>query len=267
MPWKSTVDRSGRTRFASPPPSARAAGRRLTLRLRDLCDQRTRGGRQRGEEQRQHDDAPKESLNNHACLTLRAPKAIRVGPARRFSRQKRGIIPGSPFRARLAHAFGGSAMPPVRKMRMPSSTEISGKRRPGPLADDDVAEIQVIRRHVDRHQRFRAGAAIDDELLRQEAEREPALGIFDHHHALEPRLVVRRKRGHELLHRRVDRPEHRHAQQEPPFAALQQALADDVGRERADQHDHHRRRQRSRGRESAGPAAGRRAASSGRRRR
>ena len=44
-----------------------------------------------------------------------------------------------------------------------------GKRRPVAFDDHDVAQIEVISRHVDRQQRLRAAAAIDGELARLES--------------------------------------------------------------------------------------------------
>ena len=63
----------------------------------------------------------------------------------------------------------GSDMPPVRKIRMPSSTVRSGNSARSRGIHHDVAEIQMVGRHVHRHQRFGTRAAVDRELLRQES--------------------------------------------------------------------------------------------------
>ena len=161
-------------------------------------------------------------------------------------------------------------MPPVRKILMPSSTDDIRKRRALALANHDVAQIQVVGRHVDRQQRLGTAPAIDRELPRQKAEHVPAARILDHHDALEPGLVVRRKGDDELLDRRINRPEHRHAQQ-PALARCSTPPADHVGRERADQHDRPPTVvSDAQARECAGPkllSSDRRTASSGRRRR
>ncbi len=100
----------------------------------------------------------------------------------------------------------------------------------------------MIGRHVHRHHRFRPRAAIERELPRQEPEHHAAPRILDDHDLLEARLVVGRERRHQLLHRRVDRLEHRHLQQ-VVLGALQHALADHVGRHRAGHQDERRRHQ------------------------
>ena len=125
---------------------------------------------------------------------------------------------------------------------MPCSTVMSGKEALLARADEHVAEIQMIGRHVDRNHRLGALPAIDGEFLRQKAEHESARRLLDQHDALEPVLVVRRERDDQLLDRRVDRAEDRHAQQ-IALGPLQQPLADDVGRERPDQQHDQRRRQ------------------------
>ena len=57
---------------------------------------------------------------------------------------------------------------------MPSSTVMSGNVARSRSHDHDVAQIEVIGRHVHRQQRLRAASAVDGELLRQEPEREAA---------------------------------------------------------------------------------------------
>ena len=113
-------------------------------------------------------------------------------------------------------------------------------KRLRPRTDDEVTEIQVIRRHVHRDHRFRARAAIERELARQEPDHRPALRIVDDHDFLESRLAVGRERRDQLLHRRVHRLEQRHVQQ-PLLAALQNPPANHVGRHRADHQDERRR--------------------------
>src|SRR5207249_203919 len=108
------------------------------------------------------------------------------------------------------------------------------ERRLIALANDDVAKVQVIGRHIYREHRFGAAPAIDGELARQESKQKPAFGILHHYHALEPRLVVRRKGDYKLLHRGINRAEKRHTQQ-PALRPLQHASADDVGRKYAGQ--------------------------------
>ena len=105
---------------------------------------------------------------------------------------------------------------------MPSSTVSIRERHAFALANHDVAQIQVVGRHIDGQQRFRPAPAVDREFARQKAEQVPAARILDHGDTLEPELVVRRKRHHDLLDRRVNRPEDRHAQ-EPPLGLLQDA--------------------------------------------
>ena len=55
---------------------------------------------------------------------------------------------------------------------MPCSTVMSGIRRAVARADDDVAQIEVVRRHIDRHQRFGPLPPVDRELPREEPEQQ-----------------------------------------------------------------------------------------------
>ena len=63
----------------------------------------------------------------------------------------------------------GTEVPPVRKIRTPSSTDRSGNRTRS-REHSDVPEIQVIGRHVDGHERLGGSGADERELARQEAE-------------------------------------------------------------------------------------------------
>ena len=88
-----------------------------------------------------------------------------------------------------------------------------GKHHPLPRVDQDVAEIQVIGRDVHRHQRLARRASRSSVNSRVRNPGRSRGRVLDQHHALEAVLVVGRERRHELLHRRVDGPEHRHEQQ------------------------------------------------------
>src|SRR5207237_10573139 len=109
-------------------------------------------------------------------------------------------------------------------------------RRAIARADHDVAEVEVIRRHVYGEQRLRPLPAIDSEFLREKSEDESSRGVLDEDDPLEAVLIVGRERDDELLDGRVDAAEERHAQQQG-FCLLQQPLADDIGRDRADEED------------------------------
>ena len=100
----------------------------------------------------------------------------------------------------------------------------------------------MIRRDVHGDHRFRSLAAVHGEFLRQKAQDEPPGHVLDQHDAFEPVLVVGRERHDQLLDRRVNRAEDRHAQQ-IAFRRLQQPFADHVGGERAHQQHEQRRRQ------------------------
>src|SRR6188768_1482443 len=63
-------------------------------------------------------------------------------------------------------------------------------------ADDDVAEIEMIGRHVDGDHRLGALAAIDREFLGQESEQQSARDVLDDDDPLEAVLVVGRERDH-----------------------------------------------------------------------
>src|SRR5207237_7029812 len=77
---------------------------------------------------------------------------------------------------------------------------------------------------------------IDSEFLREKSEDESSRGVLDEDDPLEAVLIVGRERDDELLDGRVDAAEERHAQQQG-FCLLQQPLADDIGRDRADEED------------------------------
>ena len=70
-------------------------------------------------------------------------------------------------RCPLSRMRSGSDIPPVRKMRIPSSTVDVGKEHAAPRIHHHVAEVQMVRRHVHRHQRLRSLTPIDRELLRE----------------------------------------------------------------------------------------------------
>ena len=231
MPWNELVLRSGRTRFASPPAGSGAwtcaAGAGAGAWA---C---ASAGSPSGSMQRREEYENSE-LCDH-CRPLRrvkTPDYTRKSPTR-----------SCPRRARIRSA---SAIPPVRKMRIPCSTVMSGydARSRGQMTMSP--EIEMVRRHVHRDQRFGALPPIDRELARQEPEHEPLRRVLDQHHPLEAVLVVGGKRDDELLHRRVDAAEERHVQQQP-FGALQQPLPHHVGRDRAHQHHGERRGQRAPG--------------------
>ena len=122
------------------------------------------------------------------------------------------IVSPSPRLSTAANA-DGSAMPPVRKIRMPSSTDRSGKSACARGKHHHVAQIQVIGRHVHRHQRFRPAPRSSVNSRVRNPSTRPAPRVLDEHDLLEARFVVGRERRHQLLHRRVDRLEHRHVQQ------------------------------------------------------
>src|SRR5262249_20258457 len=65
-----------------------------------------------------------------------------------------------------------------------------GKHRTIPRTHDDVPEVEVVRGNVDGDHRLHALTPIDDELARQEPQRQPPPRIFHENDALEARLVV-----------------------------------------------------------------------------
>ena len=107
-----------------------------------------------------------------------------------------------------------SAATPCRRqeIRMPSSTD-SRESTPLRAADRGCHRDTGGWSARTRPPTVPARAAIERELRGQEPEQQPAARSLDHHDPLEAGLVVGREGGDQLLDRRVDRPEHRHAQQ------------------------------------------------------
>ena len=186
MPWKSTVDRSGSSRLASPPapahrPAVPQPGLAAVRPARPPCAAR----RQRHQYQERRNGTHQEPIHSRPHQT-----------SQKDSNYTRNLPPGLPrSRSSMPRNVGGNAMPPVRKMRMPSSTRDIGIDRALALADHDVAQIEMVGRHVHRHQRL-AGpvprSTVNSRVRKPSDVAAPR--VLDQHHPLEPGLVVRRKR-------------------------------------------------------------------------
>ena len=109
-----------------------------SLRRRAACRQPSTAQRpSRPSRSRDHDRHARPSLEDSSGRSRSSPDLAHKGAD--YTRTRRA---------------SGSAMPPVRKMRMPSSTVMSGSSRGRVRTNHDVAEIQVIGRHVDGDERL-----------------------------------------------------------------------------------------------------------------
>src|SRR5688572_4349058 len=108
----------------------------------------------------------------------------------------------------------------------------------------------MIRRHVDGYHRLGGAGADHRELLREKTHHPAAVRVLDHHDALEAVLVVGRKGRHELLHRRVDRPEDRDHRQ-PALRSREQTPADDIGSDGPHRQDYQQRDEHAQSRQPA----------------
>ena len=183
MPWNDTWLRSGRTRLASPP--ARSAG---APARRDLgaCDGRqTRRHRAVIAHAPCHQHASPTSPSRRSARTfivITAAPRLEGASCRRTGAGHHLTALSRPWASADAAARrdAGSPMPPVRNTRMPCSTVRSGNDTRSGRTDHDVAQIQVIGRHVDRQQRLRARARDrPTNSLRQEPQHRARAPVLD----------------------------------------------------------------------------------------
>ena len=245
MPWKSTLRGRAAPGSLRRRRAARAAAAATGCAAAGGCaasGAAASSATNRHETTRRRERTGAQNVSNIALLESSRHRLARGGPD---PAKKLGIVP---YEERGQRPIGGAAAAPADVQTRKPSTRSSprrariaarerhaaGQENADPLlhgdvgirrllarADEHVAEIQMIGRHVDRDQRLRPLAAVDGELLGQEPEHEAARAVLDQHHPLEAVLVVGREGDDQLLDRRVDGAEHRHAAagSSPPAAA------------------------------------------------